>query len=82
LKIQYKEEKAMCSIKAIITLEYSGRRVNISSLEKENISGELTKREYNDGLELKPEADKVERVFVTDKGLIIKILKIDPRQIK
>ncbi len=65
----------MCSIRTIITAEYAGRRVNISSLEKENVSGELVKRQYSDGYELKPEADKIERVFVTDSGLVIKVLK-------
>ncbi len=65
----------MDSIKGVIMLDYPGRRVNISSLEKENVSGEIVKREYNDGFELKSEASTVERIFVTDKGLVIKILK-------
>ena len=64
----------MCSIREM-TADYAGRRVNISSLEKENVSGELTKRQYSDGFELKPEVSTIERVFVTDKGLVIKILK-------
>ncbi len=65
----------MNSIRAIISLDYAERRVNISSLEKENVSGELTKRQYSDGFELKPETNAIERVFVTDSGLVIKVLK-------